>query len=238
MVVKAQKRRVNLLKQERAIHPHIYLEHFEYEDIWNHVHTSHTISESCFKREGLLEKVKAAILSDVGTVSSSIILSGGLKAGKSWLCSQIPSLLGEEALTLVRYCGLTSLTTTLPKLLAGLTKQLSSVYQTPLLSATTEQLDAAGVFALFRVVLEKVSESTDKPVVLVLDSFDKLAASGVYLSHFSALCRNAIPANVVLVLSVTTKTEDSEFADFSSCITKDNLFQDIEKGLRKFYLFL
>ena len=233
LMVKAQKRRANILKQEKAIHPHTYLEPFESDDIWNHVNIAHNITDDCFKREELLKEIKVAIEKDVSSVSSATVIHGGLKTGKTWLCAQLPSLM-SEATTLLRFCGLTSLTSTIRKLLYGLSKQLSAICNSSILKSNMEHLNISHVFQCFKELLDQVSQTSTKPVVLVLDGFDKLAESDEDLSTFISLCDNAIPTNVSLVVSVTTKSAESEFFDPTLTISEEEVLKKFEDAFGKF----
>lgn len=233
MIVRAQKRRINVQKQERSLQPNVHMEQFESDDVWNHVNTCHRISQECYKREGLLEQVKAAVKHDSAIVSSPVIISGDLQCGKTWLCAQIPSLLGEESITLVRFCGLTRLTSTLTKLLRGLSKQLHVLYGSQILPRAIEQYSVEDTFQLFRDILNEVSVSAGKPVVLVLDSLDKLAASARDLMQFIALCEGCVPPNVVMVMSLTKKAENSEFYDCHSEM-KNLSMDEADKLIREY----
>ncbi|XP_067936802.1 uncharacterized protein [Watersipora subatra] len=236
VIVKAQKRRVNIQKQERALLPNVYLEPFESEDIWNHVNTSHSLSDSAFKRESLLQEVKSAINSSIKTTSSPIVVSGGQRTGKTWLCAQLPSEMADETLTLVRFCGLTSLTTTLPRVLLSLSKQLTAIYRIPLLSHDITNKSISKMAESFKSLLDELSASVTKPVVLVLDGFDKLAASNMELCEFISFCKEKIPSNIALLLSVTSREDDSEFLHISIDCTAQTIIKKLDyiSDLRQF----
>lgn len=215
LITKTQKRQVNLLKQENALHPHTYLQPFESDDVWNHVSICHTLTEQSFTRQNLLDQLHTAIVSEISKVGSPILLTGGRKVGKTWLCAQIPSLIKEQAVSLVRFCALTRLTNTLPKVLRGISKQLHIICQSSILPRSIENSGVEDMFELFKDILKEASTLADKPVVLVFDAFDKLAADAGDLSRFLSLCAEAIPTNVALVVSARNNVEEEEFYDMS-----------------------
>lgn len=210
-IVKAYKRRANIEKQEKATNPHVYLQPFETMDVWNHVHLCHTISENGFERKEQIDQVRAAITSDAKVRSSPIIISGGIKTGKTFLCSQIPKIMGEDSVSIVRFCGLTELTKTLPKLLRGISKHLHLLYGSTILPRSVGNSNFSAMIDLFKSILTEVHMCADKPVVLVLDSLESLAETNANLNKFITLCMHAIPVNISLVVSVRVTDERSEF---------------------------
>lgn len=225
-VIKAQKRKVNIQKQERALHPHYYIEPYETDDVWNHVNLCHTLPESAFARDDLLNQLKTSIEGDFSVASSPLVVKGESKTGKTWLCAHIPSLLGDASLTVVRFCALTRLASTLPNLLRNISKQLHAVYGSPVVPRHV-QPSIADLSELFLEILNNISSSnisTEKPLVLVLDGLDKLAAPATDLAEFIFHCHGRIPEKTVLVLSLTSPDSDStEFYDHRRALNAEKI---------------
>lgn len=221
-IVKAQKKKANIQKQERATHGQYYIEPFEIEDVWNHVNTCHVISESAFIRTELIKEVSSAVKADLGTTSSPLIIRGESKTGKTWLCAQIPGLMDEKTLTIVRICSLTCLSSSLPQLLRNITKQLHVHYRSAIIPRVV-QASHVDLAELFLDILRQISQAAaEKPVVIVLDGFDKLASTSVELAEFLSQCIGSVPTNVSLVVSLTSPHSDkSEFYDPLTGLTSE-----------------
>lgn len=208
-VTKAMKRQSNVVKQEKALNPHTFLEPMERDDVWNHIYTSHKLTELSFKRPDVVKTVRSAIEADLSRVSSPLVVTGGLHCGKTWLCAQMESALREKAKVVTRFCGLTQLTSTLGKLVRGLSKQLYAMFGSPILPPKVERCDADDCADLFRDVLTAAAKRSDGGIVVVLDGMDKLSSDIEDISDFLHFLEDAIPCNVSLVVSFRS-SGDSE----------------------------
>ena len=235
-IVKAQKRKANILKQERATNGQYYIEPFEIEDVWNHVNTCHMITELAFNREELTNQVRAEIEADLKSTSSPLIIRGEGKTGKTWLCGQIPSMMGEKALTVLRVCGLTCLSTSLPNMLRNITKQLHVHYRCDIIPRITHA-NYVDIAQLFLDILRQVSEAaSEKPLVLVWDGFDKLASTSVELTDFLSQFIDAVPSNIALVVSLAApQSEKSEFFMPYKARTTEVFRKEIGKQMSKLF---
>lgn len=209
VINKALKRQVHLIKHEKALHPNVYLHSFERDDVWNHVTTCHTLTDAPFKRSTLLTEVRGRVDEQLTIVSSPLIVSGLAHCGKTWLLGQLPALYGDSTRVLVRFCGLTRLTDTLSSLLIGLCKQLHVMFGSPLLPKEIHHSSVDDVADLFRDVMRVVAAQSDRPVVIVLDGFDKLATPAAELHQFLRLCNESVPANICLAVSVRELEEET-----------------------------
>jgi len=217
-ITKMQKKLANLAKQDQALHPHVYLQPAEQEDAWSQISTCHSLAETAFKRDDLIDQVKAIIHKELPTEGSPIMITGGTKSGKTSLCSLIPGLVDETTHCIVRFCGLTKFSKTLMKLIISISKQIHLAYDTTILQKdfdlTTEDL------AQTMVDLLVDAGRKEAPLVIVIDGLDQLHDNRVDVARFLEKFHGKIPPNVAMVVSLRIDDDTNQFINSTVNVVK------------------
>ena len=190
-------------------------------EVLHHAQFSTSKSDSyCDRKDGIVTAVK-------GYLSSSshvpLIIHGKSGAGKTSIMAKIatllPSWMGEEVVSVIRFLGTSPMSSTLRGLLMSVIEQWSNLFGSKY--PDFNKTDTVHLIQLFCTEIIPSLKGIDFKLVLLLDSVDQLAATDG--AHSMKWLPKELPPNVKIVVSILEEKHNC-LENVRSFLTSSNCY--------------
>ena len=193
-----------------------------YHETLHHAKFGHMKCEVFCGRQDEIQRIKDYLKSGKEGGHRPFILHGISGMGKTALMAYVASRLkdwfGPNCLPIIRFLGTSPLSSTIGETLRSVIEQLSLLFRLRAPSESSMEM-FGNVRRKFHAFLQKVSEKSNGPVVLMLDSIDQLSiANG---AHRMVWLPKVLPKNVYLIASMLTHDRMTSLANTKKRIPEE-----------------